>query len=192
MASTSEKTADQTQTATSNIIEEKVIVENIGIHCVRCGNGDKAVLLMPGAIGSTRTDFQPQINKLPSLLPGYTVVAWDPPGYGQSRPPKRKFPTDFLEIDAAFAHKLMHKLGFERYAVMGFSDGGITAIILAANYPQAVEKMIIWGVNAYATDDEVKMYNSRCCSAVHYHFFSWQSIDFVFLISKNKKYNYRY
>lgn len=39
------------------------------------------------------------------------MVAWDPRGYGYSRPPDRDFPVDFFERDAKDAIDLM-KVGF--------------------------------------------------------------------------------
>lgn len=56
-------------------------------------------------IGSGETDFGPQIEKLNKKL--FTVVAWDPRGYGHSRPPDRDFPVDFFERDAKDAVDLM-------------------------------------------------------------------------------------
>lgn len=37
----------------------------------------------------------------------FTLVAWDPPGYGYSRPPDRDFTGDFFHQDAEIAVKLM-------------------------------------------------------------------------------------
>jgi valacyclovir hydrolase len=37
----------------------------------------------------------------------FTVVAWDPPGYGNSRPPVRDFSQDFFHRDADWGVKLM-------------------------------------------------------------------------------------
>lgn len=47
----------------------------------------------------------PQINGLDKSK--FTVVAWDPPGYGYSRPPNRNFCTGFYEEDATIAFKFM-------------------------------------------------------------------------------------
>lgn len=55
--------------------------------------------------GSTRTDFGPQLKSLNKER--FTVVGWDPRGYGQSRPPDRDFPPDFFERDAKDAVDLM-------------------------------------------------------------------------------------
>lgn len=35
--------------------------------------------------------------------------------------------------------------------MLGFCAGGTTALILTANYPEAVEKLIVWGCKAYFT-----------------------------------------
>ena len=39
----------------------------------------------------------------------FTIVAWDPPGYGKSRPPDRDFSNGakYLWQDASLAHALM-------------------------------------------------------------------------------------
>ncbi len=37
----------------------------------------------------------------------FTLIAWDPPGYGFSRPPQRDFSGDFYRRDANYAAKLM-------------------------------------------------------------------------------------
>lgn len=144
----------------ANATEQKVNVKGIQINYVKSGSGEKAVLLLPGALGSNWTDFKPQIDGLPTKLPGYSIVAWDPPGYGRSIPPARTFPTDFFHKDADWANSLMtNSLGFRRYSVLGWSDGGITGMILAAKYPNAVDKLVVWGSNAYVLPEELKIYD---------------------------------
>lgn len=145
--------------------EEKQIQLNCNnisynINYVRNGHGDKAVILLPGALGSAQTDFQPQIDQLPKLLPNYTIIAWDPPGYGKSRPPNRTFPLDFFHRDAAVANELMKSLDFNKYSALGWSDGGITGLIMAGKFNDSVEKLIIWGSNAYILPDEIEIYKS--------------------------------
>uniref|UniRef100_A0A1B0CAM4 AB hydrolase-1 domain-containing protein n=1 Tax=Lutzomyia longipalpis TaxID=7200 RepID=A0A1B0CAM4_LUTLO len=140
--------------------ESKIKVEDVNINYVRVGSGQKAVLLMPGALGSAKTDFVPQIEGLPKFLPNYTIIGWDPPGYGKSIPPRRKFNVDFFHNDARYAHKLMQSLSFEKYSIAGWSDGGITGLIQAATYPEAVENLIIWGSNSYIHPDEVKIFEN--------------------------------
>lgn len=154
--------------STSNVImrfEETQIQLNCNktlynINYVRNGHGRKALILLPGALGSAHTDFKPQIEHLPNLLPNHTIIAWDPPGYGKSRPPNRTFPLDFFHRDAAVANALMESLDFKNYSVLGWSDGGITGLIMAAKYNNAIEKLVIWGANSYIHPDKVKIYES--------------------------------
>uniref|UniRef100_F7H0X0 Biphenyl hydrolase like n=1 Tax=Macaca mulatta TaxID=9544 RepID=F7H0X0_MACMU len=109
-----------------------------------------------GSTGSGETDFGPQLKNLNKKL--FTVVAWDPRGYGHSRPPDRDFPADFFERDAKDAVDLMKALKFKKVSLLGWSDGGITALIAAAKYPSYIHKMVIWGANAYVTDEDSMIY----------------------------------
>lgn len=61
-------------------------------------------------LGSIFTDFKPQIETLNREK--YTIVAWDPPGYGFSRPPNRDFSPGFFYRDADCAISLMKVITF--------------------------------------------------------------------------------
>lgn len=56
-------------------------------------------------LGSGQTDFGPQLKSMNKQF--FTVIAWDPRGYGKSIPPDRDFPPDFFERDAKDAVDLM-------------------------------------------------------------------------------------
>ena len=130
----------------------KANVNGLELFYEQVGHGPKTVLLLPGALGTTRTDFGPQLDDKSGLdYSKFTLVAWDPPGYGRSQPPPRDF-TDFYNHDATCVANLMKTLGFEKYSVLGWSDGGITGLILAARQPDAVEKLVAFGCNAYVSD----------------------------------------
>lgn len=62
-------------------------------------------MCFPGALGTIWSDFKPQITDLDKDR--FTVIAWDPPGYGYSRPPERNFNLKFYENDADTAHDFM-------------------------------------------------------------------------------------
>lgn len=131
------------------------------INYVRKGHGnDGAIILLPGALGTSVTDFQPQIDQLPKLLPNFSIIAWDPPGYGESRPPNRTFNVDFFHRDAFVANALMQSLNLKKYSILGWSDGGITGLIMAAKYNESIDKLIIWGSNSFILPEETKIYES--------------------------------
>ena len=49
-------------------------------------------------------------------------------------------------------------LGHDKYGVLGWSDGGITGIILAANQPSQVDRLVVWGANAFLTQQDIDIY----------------------------------
>ncbi|KAF4099949.1 hypothetical protein G5714_020075 [Onychostoma macrolepis] len=142
----------------SMCVSGKVSVNGVNLHYQRTGDGEHTVLLLPGALGSAQTDFAPQLEKLDKRC--FTLVALDPRGYGRSRPPDRDFPPDFFHRDAKDAVDLMQALGFRRFSLLGWSDGGITALIAAAFNPALVQKMLVWGSNAYVSEEDVQIYQS--------------------------------
>ncbi|XP_048063823.1 valacyclovir hydrolase isoform X1 [Megalobrama amblycephala] len=139
-------------------VSGKMSVNGVDLHYQRAGDGKHAVLLLPGALGSAQTDFGPQLEKLDKRR--FTLVAWDPRGYGRSRPPDRDFPADFFHRDAKDALDLMQALGFRRFSLLGWSDGGITALIAAALNPKLIDKMVVWGSNAYVSEEDVQIYQA--------------------------------
>ncbi|XP_042317681.1 valacyclovir hydrolase [Sceloporus undulatus] len=135
----------------------KVEVNGNHLHYQQTGDGNHVVLLLPGMLGSGQTDFGPQLKTMNKQL--FTLVAWDPRGYGKSIPPVRDFPLDFFERDAKDAVDLMQALKFKKFSLLGWSDGGITALIAAAKYPDLIHKMVVWGANSSVTEEDVKLYN---------------------------------
>lgn len=147
-------------------VEEYVILESeskekFKINCLHTGSGPNALILLPGALGTIHTDFQPQLDALPTLLDNYTIIAWDPPGYGKSRPPERTFPPGFYHRDAYLADALMRRLGFDKYSVAGWSDGGSTGLVMASRYPEVIQKLIIWGAGSYVCPTELEFCESE-------------------------------
>ena len=67
------------------------------------------------------------------------MIAWDPPGYGKSRPPNRTFPDNFFERDATAAVEFMKILGHSKFSIIGWSDGGITALFMAGMWVYRLE-----------------------------------------------------
>ena len=125
-----------------------VNVRDAKLFYIKNGSSGTPLLCMPGAMGTAETDFGPQLRGLSDTM---QVVSFDPRGYGRSRPPARDFPDGFYQRDADDAAALMKVLGHERYALMGWSDGAISAVMHAASYPDAVECLVIFGGNAYLT-----------------------------------------
>lgn len=63
------------------------------------------MLCLPGALGTIWTDFKLQIDGFNREK--FTLIVWDPPGFGKSRPPEKDFNADFYEKDAYYAFEFM-------------------------------------------------------------------------------------
>lgn len=136
--------------------EQQINISGSTVNYIKVGNGNNSLLCFPGALGTIWSDFKPQVEKL--NRDKFTVIAFDPPGCGLSRPPNRKFDINFYKTDAIFAYNLMTALGIPKFSLLGWSDGGISSIILAAMYPTAVDKLVIWGANSYVLPEDIEAF----------------------------------
>ncbi|XP_045496564.1 valacyclovir hydrolase-like [Colias croceus] len=136
--------------------EEKIKVGKYTINYVKVGQGPHNILCAPGALGSIWTDFKPQVDGIDREK--FSLVVWDPPGFGKSMPPERDFSIDFYEKDADVAFQFMKELKIPKFSLLGWSDGGISSMILAAKYPDAVNKLVIWGANSFILPKELEGY----------------------------------
>jgi valacyclovir hydrolase len=102
------------------------------------GQGE-AVLLLPGWGGSI-TDLNPLRQ---ALGEGFRVVAADLPGCGRSEP--RTYTPDFYAQDARAFLALLDQLGIGAAHLVGFSDGGETALLMAAHAPDRALSVVAWG-----------------------------------------------
>lgn len=50
-------------------------------------------------------------------------------------------------------------MGVDKYSLLGWSDGGITALIIAAANQTAVQKLIVFGSNAYICNEDRELLN---------------------------------
>lgn len=55
----------------------------------------------------------------------------------------------------------MDKLGFDKFSILGWSNGGITGGYIAADYPSRVQHLVTWGAHAYADERAVMFTKSE-------------------------------
>lgn len=126
------------------------------LHFERAGQG-RPLLLIPGALGTGAGDFPGQIGWFAER--GFEVIAPDPRGYGKSRPPERDYPPDFYHRDAGDMFALMSGLGHQRFNIIGWSDGGNIAVIMAATQPQRVARLAVFGGQSFLTAEDIAAFN---------------------------------
>jgi len=98
------------------------------------------LLLIHGGFGSISV-FQ---KIIPKLAEKYRVIIPDAPGLGRS-----EYAGSILSYQmlADYHSKFIDKLKLDSVYVIGWSDGGNAALILAKNRPDKIKKMVVSGAN---------------------------------------------
>lgn len=113
------------------------------LHYEERGSG-VPILVLHGFAGTARAHFGPIIEELAS---SGRVIAPDLPGHGGSRHLPRSFDATFFQSDAECLLHFVDQLSLEKFHLIGYSDGGEIAIILAARLGARVRSLIVWGVS---------------------------------------------
>ncbi|CAG2178044.1 unnamed protein product, partial [Oppiella nova] len=138
-----------------------VEVNGCPIWYEKFGWGPKPVLLIPGGIGTGRTDFLPQLEEEYALdFNAFTIIAVEAPGWGRSRPPVRQFGVNVYNNDAQCFHAVMESLGFQKYSIIGWSDGAKVALLMAIKYPKCVESVVVTAISIYLTDSAIRFFKT--------------------------------
>jgi haloacetate dehalogenase len=143
----------------------QVDVGDVALHGVVAGDGPP-VLLLHG---------YPQNKAMwarvaPMLADGFTVVCADLRGYGDSSKP-RSAPDHSTYAFRTMAHDqvaLMHRLGFERFHVVGHDRGGRTAHRMALDSPQVVESLTVLDI---APTHAMFMETNRHIAGAYWHWY---------------------
>ena len=112
----------------------------VRIYYEQEGSGD-ALLLIPGITLSIE-DLVP-IRQ--ALTPHFRVIAADPPGSGRSGPQPRAYTASYFQDDSRAFLALLDELGASPAHIVGFSDGGEYALLMAELKPPAVRSIVAWG-----------------------------------------------
>ena len=138
-------------------------INGVDLSYVKGGGGDHAILCFPGALGTVTgvAGLPQQIEFFSDKEVGsqFTVVGFDPRGYGESRPPTRDYqisPVHFLKQDALDGHRLMLELGFSQFSVLGWCDGGSSGMFMAALFPQSVRKLVTLSAKAFYQKEDIE------------------------------------
>ena len=110
-------------------------INNLNISYQVAGEGDRVVLLH--GWGSEATSFQPVFEW---LAQSHKVYALDLPGFGKSQLPHIPWNTsDYAQFIIAF----LDKFDIPKAHFIGHSFGGRISIIVSAEYPEKVDKLIL-------------------------------------------------
>ena len=112
-------------------------VDGVYVRYAVAGDGP-AVLLVHGLASSMITWY---CNMEALAQAGYTAIAVDLPGYGDSGLPDNMGYGP--ESAAHFLAKFTSELGYDRFSVVGNSAGGLIAGVTALEYPERVDRVAL-------------------------------------------------
>ena len=117
------------------------------IYYKEAGSGDP-VLLLPGF-----SDTIARHNRLrDALARHYRVIAADLPGSGRSGPQPRRYHAGYHEEDAQAFVAFLQERGAVPSHLVGFSDGGEVALVMAAISPRVARTVLTWGAAGAVSD----------------------------------------
>jgi pimeloyl-ACP methyl ester carboxylesterase len=99
------------------------------------------VLLLHGGLQTIASSFSQQI---PVFAQNHRVIAVEQMGHGHTADTGRELTYRGMAEDTA---ELLRKLKVTEVDVVGWSDGGIVGLILAAHHPKLVRRLIVAGAN---------------------------------------------
>ena len=116
---------------------KNITLGGIKVHYVQAGHGP-LVLLLHG-LGASWVTWHLNIGALAEA--GFTAVALDLPGHGDSDKPSNwsYHPADQVKL----VHEFSLALGADRVSVVGNSAGGLIAALFALEYPEEVERLVL-------------------------------------------------
>jgi pimeloyl-ACP methyl ester carboxylesterase len=94
------------------------------------------------------------LYQIPELSKHYKVIAVDTRGQGKSKD-LTTGPLNY-QLFANDMKQLLDSLHIKKTNVIGWSDGGITGLLMAINYPGYVNKLAITGANLEPSDDALE------------------------------------
>jgi pimeloyl-ACP methyl ester carboxylesterase len=110
----------------------------------------RPLLLLHGFMGTPTSDFAEQI---PHLRQKYTILVPHLHGHGYSSH-RTTYTISYYREDVADIVALLDTLQLERVLVLGFSDGAIVGLLLAALHPDRVIAMALHGAQAAITTQD--------------------------------------
>jgi pimeloyl-ACP methyl ester carboxylesterase len=114
--------------------------EGCRVYYEDTGQGDP-VLLLPGW-GGNIAEFGGLRRELAC---GFRVIAADLPGSGRSEPQPRRYEPGYYLRDAQTLLGLLDARGIAAAHLVGFSDGGEEALLMAAARPGCALSVVTWG-----------------------------------------------
>lgn len=113
---------------------------------------DPVILLHGGFTCSADWGFE-----VPLLANTHEVIVMDTRGHGRSTMDYQPFSYDLFASDVK---GLMDMLGVSKVSIVGWSDGGVTGLVMAMKYPGYVKKLFTYGSNYSKSGEKNEPFDS--------------------------------
>ena len=118
---------------------KNIVLNGVNVRYVQAGQGP--VVLMLHGLGASMVTWSRNIEPLAEA--GFTVLALDLPGHGDSDKP------DHLSYDPVSGAQLLYDfaraLDVERLSLVGSSAGGLMVGLLTLDHPEIVDRLVLVG-----------------------------------------------
>lgn len=111
----------------------------------------ETLLLVHGFAGTPTSDFA---DLLPAFCARYQVLAPHLHGYGRSTP-RQNYGLNYYREDVTDLVELLDHLNLARVRVVGFSDGAIVSLLLAALHPDRIKAVAALGAQPTINHENV-------------------------------------
>ena len=118
---------------------------------IQAASPPEGLLLVHGFAGTPTSDFAQQ---LPAFREVYTLLAPHLHGYGRSTR-RQSYTPEYYREDVADLVALLDALAMPRVKVVGFSDGAIVSLLLAALHPSRVTALAVLGAQPTINEQNV-------------------------------------
>ena len=140
LSSCTSSTKNTSELANLTFSSNTIQANGIQLHYQEAGEG-QPLLFLHGGFGTGEVQFHGQFS---SFADAYRLIVPDTRGHGQSTFDTTTFT---YELFAEDVYQLLEKLSLDSVYIVGFSDGGITGLILASQHPEKVKSLVAIGAN---------------------------------------------
>jgi len=116
---------------------KRINLAGVNLHYAQAGKGP--VVLLVHGLGTSSVTWGHNIEPLAAA--GYTVLAPDLPGHGDSDKPRSL--SYRPEAGAGLIHDFLNALGVDRVSLVGNSAGGLISSLFALDHPQRVDRLVL-------------------------------------------------
>ena len=128
-------------------------VNDVKLYYEIYGEGEPVILLHGNNSSMARLKYQQEYFK-----GNYKVIGLDSRGQGKSTSSETRLSYELMADDVS---QLIKKLGLEKVNIIGWSDGGNIALILAMEHPEQIKSMAIMGTVLYNDKSSVTAKTNR-------------------------------